>query len=83
MSLYETFSVKSSAGVDSEYVRKFCVDMYEMGWKLILNGCGDVVLLFGEGDFVPSVGECEDFSFIFRVKDQKWALDELRRLKNL
>ena len=83
MSFYETFSIKSSPGMDLEFVREFCVEMREMGWKLILSGCGDVVLLFSDNDYYPSIGDCEDHSFGFCVSGREWSLGELRRMKNL
>lgn len=83
MSLYETFSIKCSPDTNMDFVREFCTEMRSDGWKLLLSGCGDVVLLFSDGDYWPPMGECEDFSFSFKVQNRAWSLRELRRMKNL
>lgn len=69
--------------MDLDFVDAFCAELIEDGWERVSDVCGDVVLLFSMGDYFPSIGNCEDASITFCVKNREWALTELRRLKAL
>lgn len=81
MGLFKTFSFISDGSEESlEKIRYISAEMRSYGWNLVLDDCGDVVLIIGDG---VGVGDCGDFSVIFRVKDVEWALKELKRMLNL
>lgn len=81
MGIFNSFTIKVPH--DEEKTRialDLSAQLRSSGWTQIVEGCGDVILVFNGED----VGECEDFSLIFKINDNiEWLIVELGRLKTL